>query len=205
MKKGGVIIKKKLILIITLIIAVILISIFIMINRDGREKSIEAALNIETTSNYTIIHEEPTDKGSIVFGISSDNSKEYLGTAFVNKNLFGYKDLYSGFSSIDGFDVRDLTAQYFPGIKETSLPIYFGVILNDDVESVNVKQSNNSHVKEAKIIEAGGKRIWLVYMNGFEGTEFEVIGYSNDGSSIYSFKDTIPWNVEQKPLKSPYE
>lgn len=176
-----------------------------MINRHGREKNIETALNIGITSNYKIIHEEATDKGSIIFSISSNNSKEYLGTAFVNKNLFGYKELYSGVSSIDGFGARDLTAQYFPAIKQTSLPIYFGLILNDDIESVSVKQSNSSHVKEAKIIEAGDKRIWIVYMNGFEGSEFEVIGYSNDGSSTYSFKDTVPWNVEQKPFKSQYE
>lgn len=175
-----------------------------MINGNGRENSVGEALKIDTTSNYTIIHEEPTDKGSIIFGISSDNSKEYLSTAFVNKNLFGYKDMYSGVSSIDGLEVRDLTTQYFPAIKKTSLPIYFGIILNDEIRQVSVRQSNGSEVKEAKIIESGDKRIWLVYMSGFEGSEFEVLGYSNDGSCIYSFKDTIPWNVEQKPIKSPY-
>lgn len=162
-------------------------------------------MNIDTTSNFKIIHVEPTDKGSIVFGISSDNSKEYLGTAFVNKNLFGYKDLYSGSSSLDGFEIRDLTAQYFPAIKQTSLPIYFGVIFNDEIKSVVVQQNNSSKIKDAKIIEAGNKRIWLVYMEGFKGTEFEVIGYGSDGSYIYSFEDTISWNAEQKPLKSPYK
>ena len=176
-----------------------------MINSNGREKSIEAALNIETTSNSEIIYEEPTDKGSIIFGISTENSKEYLFTAFVNKNLFGYKDLYSGVSSIDGSDTRDLTVQYFPAIKQTSLPIYFGVILNNEIETVSVKQVNSSEVKMAKIIEAGDTRIWLVYMNGFEGSEFEIDGYSRNGTCIYSLKDTTPWEVEQKPIKSPYE
>ncbi|MDV4149976.1 hypothetical protein R0131_03920 [Clostridium sp. AL.422] len=162
-------------------------------------------MNINATSNFKIIHEESTDKGSIVFGISSNNSKEYLGTAFVNKNLFGYRELYSGTSSIDGFEKRDLTAQYFPAIKQTSLPIYFGVILNDKIKTVSVKQSSSSEMKDAKIIEAGDKRIWLVYMSGFKGTEFEVLGYDNDGSYIYSFEDTITWNVEEKPLTSPYK
>lgn len=60
-------------------------------------------------------------------------------------------------------------------------------------------------MKEAKIIEAGDKRIWLVYMNGFKGNEFEVLGYDNDGTNIYSFEDTTTWNVEQKPLASPYK
>lgn len=194
-----IIIKNKFVLIIISAIVAIISLIFIVINGTGRESSIEETLNI-ATSNYRIIHEERTDEGSIIFGISSDESKEYLGTSFVNKNLFGYKEMYSGVSSIDGFEVRDLTTQYFPAIKHTSLPIYFGIILNDEVKKVSVKQSNSSEMKEAKIIEAGDKRIWFVYMNGFEGNKFEVLGYSSDGSCIYSFEDTIPWNVEQKPL-----
>ncbi len=152
-----------------------------------------------------IIHEEPTNKGSIVFSIASNDTNEYLSTAFVNKNLFGYRDLYSGTSSIDGFSKRDLTAQYFPDIKDSSLPIYFGVILNDEIKAVNVKESKSSEMKEAKIIEAGDKRIWLVYMSGFVGNEFEVLGYSSDGECIYTYEDTIPWKVEQKPGKSPYK
>ena len=161
---GGIIIKNKYKLIITLIISAILISIFIIINSLGRDGKIEEALNIDETSNLKIIHEEQTDKGSIIFCISSNDSKEYLSTAFVNKNLFGYRDLYSGTSSIDGFETRDLTTQYFPAIKGTSLPIYFGVILNDEIKAVNVKESNSSEMKEVKIIEAGDKRIlfWVV-------------------------------------------
>lgn len=197
--------KNKFALIITLILITIIISIVIVMNSKDREKSIDDALNIETNSNYRIIHEESTDIGSIVFGISTDNSKEYLSTAFVNKNLFGYKELYSGVSSIDELETRNFTAQYFPAIKQTSLPIYFGLILNNEIEAVSVKQSNSSELKEAKIIEADNKRIWLVYMNGFKGSEFEVLGFGSDGTYICSLKDTTPWNVEQKPLKSPYE
>ena len=63
-----IIIKKKFILIITLIMTVIVTSTFIVINSNGREKSIEAALNIEATSNHRIIYKEPTDRGSIIFG-----------------------------------------------------------------------------------------------------------------------------------------
>lgn len=202
---GGVIIKKKYKLITTLIIFAIVILVFIMFNSKGREGTIEEALNISETNNIKIIHEEPTNKGSIIFAISLNNSNEYLGTAFLNKNLFGYRDLYSGTSSIDGIDKRDLTAQYFPAIKESPLPIYFGVILNDKIKSVNVKEGNSSEIKEAKIIEAGDKRIWLVYMDGFKGNEFEVLGYSDNGDNIYNFEDTLSWNVEEKPFKSPYK
>lgn len=176
-----------------------------MINCNGRKRTVQEALGIGTYNNFRIIHEESTDKGIIAFSINTDTTENYLFTAFISKNLFGYKDLYSGVSSIDGVGKRDLTAQYFPAIKKTSLPIYFGVILNDNIDEVSVKQSNSSKMENAKIIDAGNTRIWLVYMNMFKGTEFEIVGYSSDGTEIYKFTDTIPWNAEQKPLKSPYE
>lgn len=199
------IIKKKIIIINTVIIAVLVILISIAINSNGRKNSVKQALGIETNNNLRIIHEEPTDKGSIVFISNTDNSNKYLSTAFVSKNIFGYKDLYSGVSSLEGLDRVDLTANYFPAIEKTSLPIYFGVILNDKIEKVNVKQTNSSEIKDAKIIETDDYRIWLVYMNGFKGKKFDILGYTNDGTEVYKFEDTIPWNAEQNPLKSPYE
>lgn len=203
--KGEISIKKKIIIICTLIIAVLVIVIGIVIHSSGRKNSVKQALGIESNSNLKIIHEEPTAQGSIVFMSNTDNSNKYLSTAFVSENIFGYKDLYSGVSSLEGLDRIDLTAQYFPAIKKTSLPIYFGVILNDKIEKVSVKRNNNSEIKDAKIIETDDYRIWLVYMNGFQGTKFDILGYSNDGSEHYKFEDTIPENAVQKPLKSPYE
>ena len=196
------IIKKKIIIISTVIIAVLVILISIAINSNGRKNSVKQALGIETNNDLKIIHEEPTDKGSIVFISNTDNSDKYLSTAFVSKNIFGYKNLYSGVSSLKGLDRIDLTAQYFPAIKKTSLPIYFGVILNDKIEKVSVKQKNSSEIKDAKIIDTDDYRIWLVYMNGFTGTKFEILGYTNAGTKLYEFEDIIPENAEQKPLNT---
>lgn len=197
--------KKKIILISTVLISVTVFLIFIITNSNGRTDSIQEVLDKNSYSNFEIIHEEYTDKGSILFSINVDNNKKYLSTAFVSKNIFGYKDLYSGVSSIDGLEERDLTIQYFPAIKQTSLPIYFGVILNDEIVKVNVRQSNNSEIKNAKIIDTGDIRIWLIFMEGFKGTAFEIVGYNNSEKEIYKIQDTIPWNVEQKAQKSPYE
>ncbi|MDU5107347.1 hypothetical protein [Clostridium sp.] len=197
--------KKKIILISTVVISVTVFLIFIITNSIGRTDSIQEVLDKNPNGNFEIIHEEYTDKGSILFSINVDNNKKYLSTAFVSKNIFGYKDLYSGVSSIDGLGERDLTIQYFPAIKQTSLPIYFGVILNDEIVKVNVRQSNNSEIKNAKIIDTGDIRIWLTFMEGFKGTDFEIVGYNNSEKEIYKIQDTIPWNVEQKAQKSPYE
>lgn len=184
----------------------LIIIIFIVINAKGREKTIEEALGIEKNTNFKIIHEEATDKGIIAFCINKNNTNKYLSTAFVSKNIFGYKDLYSGIASIDFInDQRYLTSQYFPAIKDTPLPIYFGIILNDKIEKVSVKERNSSKIKNAEIINTSNGIIWLIYMDGFKGNEFEIIGYSSNGTELYKFTDTIPWNAEQKALKSPYE
>ncbi|WP_268873152.1 hypothetical protein [Clostridium nigeriense] len=42
-------------------------------------------------------------------------------------------------------------------------------------------------------------------MEGFKGTDFEIVGYNNSEKEIYKIQDIIPWNVEQKAQKSPYE
>lgn len=43
----------------------------------------------------------------------------------------------------------------------------------------------------AKIINAKDKRIWLIYMNKFQGSDFEIIGLSADGKELTRIKDNI--------------
>lgn len=189
-------------LIIGLIVIVILI--FSIISSSGRSKSIEGALNLQNNS-FQIIHEEKTDKGVIVFGMSFSEGKKGFFTSFLNKNIFGYKDFYSGGLVIEDNYPRDLTNNYFPAIKRTSLPIYFGLVINEEITKITVNEVGSDEVKEAKIIEDSGERIWLVYMKGFKGKEFEISGYNKNGEEVYKLKDETTWEVEKEPMKSPYK
>lgn len=194
---------KKKIGLISLIILITII--FIVINSRGRSRTIEEALGIGIYNNGKIIHEEKTDKGSIVFRIIEGENKKGLFTAFLNKNIFGYKDLYSGVASIEDNYPRELTNHYFPTIKDTDLPIYFGLIINDEITDVSVKQVDTSELKKAKIIDTKSEKIWLVYMEGFKGQNFEIIGYDKEGKEIYKLEETTSWRVEQEPMESPYK
>lgn len=56
---------------------------------------------------------------------------------------------------------------------------------------------------EAKIIDANDARIYLVYMNKFEGSDFEIIGISAEGKELTKIDDNISlYYAEQKAFKA---
>lgn len=191
--------KKKVILITFVLIVV---SLFVAVKFRGSAKTIEEAINTSGSKQVNIIHEEKNDKGIIVFSYTSDGNGLY--TAVVRKEIGGYKTVYSG---VQG-DIKlvsekfGLSGNYFPAIEKTSLPIYFGIISNHDISEVKIIEKKRNIEREAKIINANGTRIWLVYMNKFEGSDFNIIGLSADGKELAKIDgDISPYYAEQKPLK----
>jgi hypothetical protein len=59
--------------------------------------------------------------------------------------------------------------------------------------------------KNAKIIETQYMRIWLIYMNGFKGSNFDIVGISQEGKELVNISDISPWKVDQKSLRSHYK
>ncbi|WP_032123071.1 hypothetical protein [Clostridium amazonitimonense] len=188
-----------------IVLGLMVISLFLAIKFRSGVKTIEEAITTADSKPINIIHEEETDGGSIVFfnNLGEDN----LITAFVKKNIGGYKTVYSGFQE----DVKlvastfGVSYNYFPNIEKTSLPIYFGIIDNPDISDVKIVEKKRNIEGEAKIINADDTRIWLVYMNKFQGSTFEIIGISADGEVLTKIEDDIsPYYAEQKPFKSNY-
>lgn len=191
--------KKKVILITFVLIVV---SLFFAATFRGGAKTIEEAINTPGSEQVNIIHEEKNDKGSIVFSYTSGGNGLY--TAVVRKGIDGYKTVYS---SVQG-DIKlvsekfGLSDNYFPSIEKTALPIYFGIIGNHDISKVKVIEKKRNIEGEAKIINANGTRIWLAYMNKFEGSDFDIIGLSADGKELAKIDgDIAPYYAEQKPSK----
>ena len=188
-----------------LVLALLIISLFFVIKLNIGAKTIEEAILKVGSKPISIIYEEKTDKGVIVFynHLGGDD----LSTAFVKKNLIGYKTIYSGVQGdmklvLSKFGISNA---YFPGIEKTSLPIYFGVISNIDISQVKVIEKKRNIEGQAKIINAKDRRIWLVYMENFEGSDFEIIGLSEDGKELAKIDGNIsPYYADQKPFKSPY-
>lgn len=176
------------------------------IKYNNNSRTLEEELALSPGNEMTIIHEEKVDKGSMVFCFNEE--EDYLYTSFIRKSIFGYENLYSG---VQG-DVKTipntvgLSSSYFLAIKNTSLPMYFGIITNIDIKEVKVKESSSSDGwRNAKIIDTGDIRIWLVSMTGFNGTGFDIVGLDKDGKELYQISDTISWPAEQKSVRSPYK
>lgn len=191
--------KKKVILTLLILIAV---SLFLVFKFDTGAKTIEEAINLYSSKPVNIIYEEKNDKGIIVFSYTSGGNGLY--TAVVRKGIGGYKTVYSG---VQG-DIKyvsekfGLSHSYFPAIEKTELPIYFGLIGNPDISQVKIIEKKRNIESPAKIINANGTRIWLVYMNKFEGSDFDIIGLSADGKELAKIDgDISPYYAEQKPFK----
>ncbi|MGH4140725.1 hypothetical protein [Clostridium sp.] len=192
--------KKKVGFAVLAIMIISLFSMFLIIKFGNGVKTIEEAV-ITPGSPLSIIHEEKTDKGSIVF--CNTVGFDSLFTAIVRKTLSGYKTVYTGWQS----DIKrvantfGVSYTYFPNIEKTSLPIYFGIIGNTDIKQVKIVEKKRNIEGQAKIINANGTRIWLVYMNKFQGSDFDIIGISADGKELTKIDgDISPYYAEQKPF-----
>ena len=76
------------------------------------------------------------------------------------------------------------------------------LIGDHDIEAVKVVEKKRKIEKEAKIIDADGERIWLVYMDGFQGSDFDIVALSGEGKEISRVSDDIsPLYAEQKASK----
>lgn len=180
--------------------------LFLVINFNNGAKSPKEAIKQRNSKSISIIHEEKTNRGCIVF--YETLGEDSLSTAFVRKSLGRHKVVYDGVQGDISLAAKKfgITNTYFPAIEKTSLPIYFGVIGNSEVNQVKVMEEGRNIERQAKIIEAKGKRIWLVYMNRFQGSNFDILGLSADGKELMKIDGNIsPYYAEQKPFKSTYK
>lgn len=180
--------------------------VILVINLSTGVKSAEEAIKLSSSKPISIIHEEKTNRGSIVF--YETLGEDSLYTAFVRKSLGRYKVVYDGVQGDISLVAKKfgLSNMYFPTIEKTSLPIYFGLIGNSEIDQVKIMEKGRNIEGQAKIIEAEGKKIWLVYMNRFQGSDFDIVGLSSDGKEIVKIDgDISPYYADQKPFKSTYQ
>jgi hypothetical protein len=191
--------KKKVILIA---LVLLIVSLSFVIKLIGGSRTIEEAINTSVSNKVSIIHEEKHGKRSIVFSYVSGGNGLY--TAVVRKDVMGYKTVYSGVQGDIklGSEKFGISHAYFPNIEKIGLPIYFGVIGKPEINEIRIVEKKREIERKAKIIESKGSRIWLVYMNGIEGSDFDITGYSKEGNELIKINGSIsPYYVEQKPLK----
>lgn len=188
------------------ILGLTVVLVILIINFSTGVKSAEEAIKLSSSKPTSIIHEEKTNRGSIVF--YETLGEDSLSTAFVRKSLGRYKVVYDGVQGDISLVAKKfgLSNMYFPTIEKTSLPIYFGLIGNPEIDQVKIMEKGRNVEGQAKIIEAEGKKIWLVYMNRFQGSDFDIVGLSSDGKEIVKIDgDISPYYADQKPFKNTYQ
>ncbi|MBK1812123.1 hypothetical protein JHL18_15985 [Clostridium sp. YIM B02505] len=195
---------KKKVMLVSFVLILAIISIFCILNYRSAARDINQAINRPGLLPVNIIYEQKVSKGSMVFGITSDGNAKGLFAAAVKKNIFGYTAIYSG---VQGdikttIDKVGLTESYFPSINKLTSPMFYGIIGNSEIKKVKIIEKKRNIEAEAKIIDANGYRLWLMNMDKFQGSQFDIIGLTADDKEISHRKDNIaPWTVEQKPFK----
>lgn len=186
-------------------VVVLLFFSFFIVMYNSSSKTIQEALSTSHPERIDIIHEENTKHGIIVFYHQLSNND--FSVAVVKKRFGNYKVIYSGAqgdinSSLDRFG---FTYMYFPGIGKTSSPMYFGMIRNPEITQIKIIEKERNREAQAKIIEGTDARVWFMDMEGFEGTEFQIIALTKDNKEISKSDDTISAQVsdaDYKPTKS---
>lgn len=168
--------------------------------------TLEEALNFSSSAPMEVIHEEKLEEGSLFFCFNEKDDTIY--TAFIKKTMNGYKNLYSGVEGDATYaaDRLDFTETYFPAIEGTSLPVYFGLIGNDEIKEIKVKELHSNEVGESvKIIDTPVGRIWLQPMTEYSGSKFEIQAFSEEGQLIKQIETSIvPWAADDEPKTSAY-
>lgn len=178
----------------------------ITIGINTQATTLEDALDFSSLAPMRVIHEEKLEEGSLFFCFNEKEDTIY--TAFIKKTINGYKNLYSGVEGDATYASNrlDFTETYFPAIEKTSLPVYFGLIGNDEIKEIKVKALDSNEVGEsAKIIETPVGRIWLQPMTEYSGSKFEIQALSEDGQLIKQIETSIaPWAADDEPKPSAY-
>ncbi|OPA73590.1 hypothetical protein BVG16_27660 [Paenibacillus selenitireducens] len=184
-----------------LIVVILLLFSFFIVKYNSGAKTIQEALSISHPERIVILHEEKTKDGILVFYQISKND---FSAAVVKKRFGNYRVMYSGAQgeihlTLDRFG---FTYMFFPAIKNTSFPIYFGLIRNPEITQIKIVEKKRNMEEKAKIIEGTDARIWLLDMKKFEGSEFQIIALSEDNKEIAKRDDNISLQVaDQNPIQ----
>lgn len=165
-------------------------------------KTIEAAVETAGPEHVDIIHIEESNQGYVVFSLTSSST---LYTAIIEDTFGGFKTVYDGVQGDIELvsETLGLSYTYLPAIENTPLPIYFGLIGHPDIHRITITEEKRKIEREAQIIQTDtGHKIWLVYMSDFEGSDFDISGFSEEGEVITEIDGNIsPYYAEQKPFE----
>ncbi|WP_289355113.1 hypothetical protein [Paenibacillus sp. S-12] len=174
---------------------VLLLFSFLVIRYNSGPKTIKEALSISHPEKINIIHEESTEHGIVVF--YQKFSDAGFSAAVLKESFGNYKVIYSAAQGdiSEPLNRFGFTYMFFPSIKNTSPPMYYGLIQNPDIAQIKIIEQKRGMDGRAKIIEGRDSRLWLMDMSPFEGSEFQIIALSKDNKEISKRNDNLSLQV----------
>lgn len=164
----------------------------------------EAALKTRRTVLKTI-NEEKVQGGEILYFIknSLDYKKADLAVGYIKKTIWGWKWEYGGeHGSISSTTkINGFSTQFFPAVKGTPFPLYFGAITNPRIDKIKVVEMQRNTTSDAEISGSGNLRVWHIFMRNLKGSKFSIKAYSKEGKELSSAnEDVSPFSADQKPI-----
>lgn len=179
------------------IVVVLIIGGFIALKNQPAETAADVVRGLNSES-IQILTTETFDHGSIV--ICKPVNQDMLQVNLLREKLSGYKAIYSGAQAdpILMAEKSGISHMYLSGVKKTSPPVYFGVVGDSEITVVKVIDLATGTEVEAKITESDAIRVWFADLSELNGSDFQIIGLSADGSVLAEIDANIfPELVEE--------
>ncbi|MFD2700596.1 hypothetical protein ACFSVM_08940 [Paenibacillus shunpengii] len=142
------------------------------------------------SSSPYVIHQEPVDKGVLLFKTSTRQGSENLQVEYVRNTRIGWKWVWGGgFSNHEASDepsaVHYMSLPELKGVS-TPFPMLFGYVFDPSIVRITVETMKDGS-NEAKQIEVGpDERLWFVFLPSSADMPYEIKGYDESGEQIAS-------------------
>jgi len=172
------------------IIAIIILFIIVIPIAKNTKGALMVYLDDYFQTTEDIITIEYADGGAYVF---KNFSEENNVCFFIRKSFFGWKydyDVHNGglgpLIKQSGFTITDL-----PKVRHVNYPVYFGKIIDEEIDRITFKNIDTSEIKNALIIKNENIKLWIMYPNDLEKDQFILSAYSNENELISEVAITL--------------
>ncbi len=189
---------KKILLIIVCIVCVI-IGFLLNLEKNSFKSAIEAIEESRGTHIDYLVLQKDIDNGRVVFYLRNINDGQQVVSAeFVRKTILGWKWVFGGGHSAPKYTGTDQemkvdeswSYQYLPSTEgsefgKSPFPMLFGLIKNQDITSIVVRDLMNFEEQEAEIVQTNSSvRLWYVFVTEKQGGKFTITANSKDGKKV---------------------
>ncbi|SES12301.1 hypothetical protein [Salipaludibacillus aurantiacus] len=142
-----------------------------------------------------VVHKEEVETGVVVFYAPDiqtndmDTEVAELGAIFIEKTLWGWEETFDrgAYTTSINEEVTNITSQYLSqSHSQSPFPMIYGEIMNPNIVEIKVINLESNKEYEAEITIKESHKIWFVFVDNNEETNYEVQGLSEKGEVVTS-------------------